>query len=104
MECSLAVIAFALIGFGVVSRRVEGTPFTPAMIFVDVGLLIGAQALDLLHTSPSGEWVKLLVEATLTVVLFADASRIDLPTRRAMATQVVASTDASLRAPDVQSR
>lgn len=78
MEWALAVVALALIGFGVVSRRVDGTPITPAIIFVGVGLLVGDQAFDLLDTSPSGEWVKLFAEATLTVVLFTDASRIDL--------------------------
>ena len=82
MEWALAVIALALIGFGVVSRRVDGTPVTAAIIFVGVGLLVGDRALDLLDTSPSGEVVKLLAEATLTVVLFADASRIDLRTLR----------------------
>ncbi len=82
MEWALAVIAVTLIGFGVVSRRVDGTPITPAMIFVAVGLLVGVEALDLLDVSPTGEPVKLLAEATLTVVLFADASRIDLRTLR----------------------
>jgi hypothetical protein len=78
MEWGLAVVALALIAFGVVSRRLDGTPLTPAMIFVGVGLLVGAQALDFLDTSPTGTAVKILAEATLTVVLFADASRIDL--------------------------
>ena len=82
MEWAVAVIALTLIAFGVVSRRVEGTPITPAIIFVGVGLLLGPQALDLLDTSPTGESVKLLAEATLTVVLFADASRIDMRTLR----------------------
>jgi NhaP-type Na+/H+ or K+/H+ antiporter len=82
MEWALAVVALALIAFGVVSRRVDGTPVTPAIIFVGVGLLVGAHGLDLVDPSPSGESVKLLAEATLTVVLFADASRIDLRTLR----------------------
>ena len=82
MEWALAVVALSLIGFGVVSRRLDGTPVTPAMIFVGIGLLVGTQALDLVHASPTGESVKLLAEATLTIVLFADASRIDLRTLR----------------------
>jgi sodium/hydrogen antiporter len=82
MEWALAVTALALIGFGVVSRRLDGTPITPAMIFVGVGLMVGAEALDLIDTSSTGEGVKLLAEATLTVVLFADVSRIDLRTLR----------------------
>ena len=82
MEWALAVIALALIAFGVVSRRVHGTPVTAAIIFVGVGLLVGPQALDLLDTSPTGESLRLLAEATLAVVLFADASRIDMRTLR----------------------
>ncbi len=82
MQWALAVTALALIGVGMISRRVDGTAVTPAMLFVGVGLLVGARALDLLETSPDGQAVKVLTEATLTVVLFADASRIDLRTLR----------------------
>ncbi len=82
MEWALAVITLTVIGFAIVSRRVDGTSLTPAIVFVAVGLLVGARALGLVDTSPAGESVKLLAEATLTVVLFADASRIDLRTLR----------------------
>src|SRR4249920_414987 len=82
MQWALAVIALSLIGFGTVSRRVDGTSVTPAIIFVGVGLVVGAHALDLLDASPTGEAVQLLAEATLTLVLFVDASRIDLRTLR----------------------
>ena len=82
MEWALAVAALALIAFGVVSRRVDGTSITPAIIFVGIGLLVGTQALDLVDAAPTGEIVRRLAEATLTVVLFVDASRIDLRTLR----------------------
>ena len=82
MEWSLAVIAVSLIGVGAVSRRIAGTSVTPAILFVGIGLIVGTRALDLLEVSPTGGSVKLLAEATLTVVLFADASRIDLRTLR----------------------
>ena len=82
MEWGLAIVAFTLIAFGAVSRRLDGTSITPAMIFVSVGLVVGAKALGLIDTSPYGGTVKTLAEATLTVVLFADASRIDLRTLR----------------------
>ena len=78
MEWALAVIAGALIVVGAVSRRVDGTPITPAIIFVGIGLLVGTKALDLVDAAPNGESVRFLAEATLAVVLFADASRIDL--------------------------
>ena len=48
------------------------------MIFTAVGLLLGSEALGLVEPAPAGETVKLLAEATLATVLFADASRIDL--------------------------
>jgi|tagenome__1003787_1003787.scaffolds.fasta_scaffold20988851_3 NhaP-type Na+/H+ or K+/H+ antiporter len=82
MEWTLAAIALALIVVGGVSRRIDGTPLTPAIMFVGIGLLAGTQALDLVEVSPTGDVVKVLAEATLTVVLFADAARIDLPTLR----------------------
>ena len=59
MQWGLAVVALCLIGFGTVSRRVDGTSITPAIIFVGVGLMVGAHALDLLDVSPTGESVKM---------------------------------------------
>ena len=78
MEWALATIALALLGFAAVSGRLAGTPVTAAMIFTAVGLLVGTEALGLVELAPSGETVKLLAEATLALVLFADASRIDV--------------------------
>jgi sodium/hydrogen antiporter len=78
----LAVIAAALLGFSVVSRRLAGTAITSAMVFVGVGLVVGTQALDLFDAPSTGEFVKVLAEATLAFVLFSDASRIDLRTLR----------------------
>ena len=78
MEWTLATIALALLAFAAIAGRVDRTPITPAIVFVGIGLLAGPEALGLVDLSSYGEPVKLLAEATLTVVLFADASRIDL--------------------------
>ena len=78
MEWTLATIALALLAFAAIAGRVDGTPITPAIVFVGIGLLAGPEALGLVDLSSYGEPVKLLAEATLTVVLFADASRIDV--------------------------
>ena len=78
MHWQLAVVAVILLGFAAVSGRIEGTSITPAMCFTAAGLLVGVDALGLLDPSATGESVKLLAEATLTVVLFSDASRVDL--------------------------
>ena len=77
MSWALTTLAVTLLAFAAVSRRIDGTPLTAPMIFTAVGLLVGVEALGLVDPAPAGETVKLLAEATLTLVLFADASRID---------------------------
>ncbi len=78
MHWQLVTLAVVLLGFAAISRRIEGTPITAPMVFTAAGLVVGANALDLFDPEATGESVKLLAEATLTVVLFSDASRIDL--------------------------
>jgi NhaP-type Na+/H+ or K+/H+ antiporter len=75
---TLASVAVAFLVFAAISGRLEGTPITAPMVFTTVGLVVGVDALGLVEPAPAGETVKLLAEATLTLVLFADASRIDL--------------------------
>ena len=75
---ALPTIALALLGFAAVSGRLEGTPITAPMVFTAVGLFVGADTLGLVDPTVSSEAVKLLAEATLALVLFGDASRIDL--------------------------
>src|SRR4051812_1478824 len=78
MEWALALVALALLGVAAVSRRLSGTPVTPAMLFVAFGLLVGPEVLDGIDLSSSGATVRAVAEATLALVLFSDASRIDL--------------------------
>jgi len=75
---TLAIVAGSLLAYAAVSRRLSGTMITSAMVFVGIGLLVGPEALDGLAAAPTGHGVRVLAEATLTFVLFADASRIDL--------------------------
>lgn len=77
----LATIGVVLIAFAAASRRLERSYVTAAMFFVTAGLLAGP-VLGLLDLSVGGEPVKLLAEVTLTLVLFADASRISLSALR----------------------
>jgi sodium/hydrogen antiporter len=78
MHWALAVVSLTLLAFAAISGRIAGTPITAPMVFTAVGLLFGSEALGLLEVAPAGETVKLLAEATLAMVLFADASRIDV--------------------------
>jgi NhaP-type Na+/H+ or K+/H+ antiporter len=78
MEWSLAIVALAVLAVAAISRRLSGTPITPAMLFVAIGLLVGPQVLDGVDLESSSASVRTLAEATLALVLFCDASRIDL--------------------------
>src|SRR6478736_9463081 len=77
MEWALPAISVIVLAFAAVSRRLDGTSITAPMVFTGAGLLLGAKAAGLIEPSPSGESVKLLASATLGVVLFGDAARID---------------------------
>ena len=78
MHWAVAVVSLTLLAFAAIYGRIAGTPITAAMIFTAVGLIFGSEALGLIDVPPAGETVKLLAEATLALVLFADASRIDV--------------------------
>ena len=78
MKWELAIIAGAVLAVAGVSRRLTGTPVTPAMAFVLIGLLVGPLVLDQAAPAPTSSNVRAFAEATLAVVLFADASRIKL--------------------------
>jgi len=76
MKWELAIVAAAVLAVAAVSRRLTGTSVTTAMVFVVVGVLVGPLVIDGVTAAPTGEGVRSLAEATLAVVLFADASRI----------------------------
>jgi sodium/hydrogen antiporter len=80
---ALAVIAATLIVYAVVSRGLRGTPITAAIFFVAVGLVFGPKVSDVVDPAAYGEPVKALAELTLTLILFTDASRIDISGLRA---------------------
>jgi len=78
MKWELAIIAGTLLAVAAVSRRLTGTSVTPAMAFVLIGVLVGPLVIDWVTLPATGATVRILAEATLAVVLFADASRIKL--------------------------
>jgi NhaP-type Na+/H+ or K+/H+ antiporter len=78
----LVTLALILLGFAAVSRRIEGSPVTAAMLFTAAGLVVGVDALGLVDPEAEGLEVEVFAEATLAVVLFSDASRIDLTALR----------------------
>jgi NhaP-type Na+/H+ or K+/H+ antiporter len=78
MKWELAIVAAAVLAVAGVSRQLTGTPVTPAMVFVLIGVLVGPLVIDDLTLAPTGSSVRTVAEAALAVVLFADASRIKL--------------------------
>lgn len=75
MTWALPAIAALLIAHAAVSRWLPRRNVSGAMFFTTAGVLAGP-VLGVLDLEVRGEQVKLLAEVTLTLVLFADASRI----------------------------
>ncbi|PQP14387.1 cation:proton antiporter [Rhodococcus opacus] len=83
MTWALPAIAGVLLVFAAISGRIEGTPITAPIIFTGSGLLLGGISVGLIDIESTAETVKLLAEVTLALVLFSDASHVDLPALRA---------------------
>ena len=78
VKWELAIVAASVLAVAAFSSRLTSTPVTPAMAFVVIGVLLGPLVIGEVTGSPTGTDVRTLAEATLSVVLFADASRIKL--------------------------
>ena len=78
----LTVLAVAVLGYAVVSGRLRGSVVTPAMVFVGVGLAVGGSGVGWIDVEFSIGAIQALTTATLTLVLFTDALRIDVPALR----------------------
>ncbi len=75
---AMLLIALALVAYGLVSRRLDGTVLTGPMLFCLFGLLSGSAYLDLIDINVGNEALHILAEVTLILVLFSDAASIDL--------------------------
>jgi len=75
---SLAAAACVLLAYALVSGRLEGTVLTPPLVLVLAGLALGAGGLGVATLDPGHGAIHVVAEATLVLVLFADAARIDL--------------------------
>ena len=72
----IIIIALGILLFGLVSKRLQMSIVTPPMAFTALGFLLGT--LGLVGLGLESTLVKILVELTLVLVLFTDATRIDL--------------------------
>lgn len=74
----LLLSAVGLLAVAACSRRLAATWISPPMLFLCIGVLVGPVGLDAVVFSLSSDLVRTIVELTLVLVLFSDASRIDL--------------------------
>jgi sodium/hydrogen antiporter len=74
---ALSAIAVMLLAYGSVSGRLRSAPVSQAMVFVTLGLLAGNRVVDLVDPDTVTRFVRHLAEATLTLVLFCDAVRVN---------------------------
>ncbi len=72
----VSVVALAVLLFGLVSNRLEKTIITPPMAFTALGIVLAILGLG--HFELDESFIELLAEITLVLVLFTDATRIDL--------------------------
>ena len=79
---TFVIIAVLILGFGLVSGRLQKSIITPPMVFVVFGMLMSGHVLGLVELDGRGELEETLAELTLILVLFTDASRINLKVLR----------------------
>src|SRR5918998_6334158 len=82
MVTDLLVLALVVFVFGLVSRRLEGTLLTAPIAFVAAGFVFGPAVLGLVEFGLDEHTVLLVGEIALAIVLFTDASRINLSVLR----------------------
>jgi sodium/hydrogen antiporter len=76
-EWTLAALAAIVLGYIALQTARPGV-VAPAIAFTAAGLVVGTEGLDWVDVSPDAGALRVLAEATLALVLFSDASRIDL--------------------------
>ena len=77
MVAPLTLIALVAVAYALVSRRLGSTIITAPIFFAGLGFLAGP-VLGIVDIEPDDELLVLLLEAALVMVLFADASSLDI--------------------------
>jgi NhaP-type Na+/H+ or K+/H+ antiporter len=75
---SVTIVSLAIILYSLVSARLRQSVITAPIVFVSFGLLVGNAGFRMLEFRLEHDAIHLLAELALIVVLFTDASRIDL--------------------------
>jgi NhaP-type Na+/H+ or K+/H+ antiporter len=80
MEESLGLVAVVLCVLiaAAISRRIQGTIITLPMVYTILGLILSGRVLGVVSLDLGDEIIQIIAEVTLILVLFTDASRIDV--------------------------
>jgi len=74
MSAEFAIVSLLIAAYALVAARLNRLSVGSALFFVAMGFLLSDDLFGPISLSPEAEPVKLLAEATLTLLLFADAS------------------------------
>lgn len=75
---SIILVAGALLLYALVSGRLQGTMITAPLVFAVFGFAVGTGGFSVTDVHIDHSAIHLIAEATLILVLFTDAARIDL--------------------------
>ena len=78
METILLVLGAVTFFYALISAKMDSSIITPPMIFTGVGVAIALISIQFAEEEASHEALKVVAEVTLVIVLFVDASRINL--------------------------
>jgi NhaP-type Na+/H+ or K+/H+ antiporter len=74
------ILASLVLGYAVVSGLIQRWCVAPALLFVIAGIVLGQPGLDVLHLGAGNQAFTILAQLALTVILFNQASELDLRT------------------------
>jgi NhaP-type Na+/H+ or K+/H+ antiporter len=75
---AIAALAAVILGYAFVSERLAGWSVSGPLVFVVAGVVLGPSALGIVGGDFDEGGVELLAKSTLVLILFVDATRIDL--------------------------
>ena len=74
----LGIIAAVVLGYALLSGRLNRTIITAPMVFVAAGIVLGPDGFDVIGLELTSGTGLLVAEVTLVILLFSDAARIDV--------------------------
>jgi len=74
----LVIVTVLFAAYALVASRLDRWSISGPMVFLIAGALLGPAFMGALPASPNGEFTRTLAELTLAILLFADASTINL--------------------------